>query len=57
MFKNNPIVLKEYVTQHAQGEIFTPSELEQLMLDEAMELIQNQYDHKEGAYELYNLFK
>ena len=27
------------------------------MLDEAMELIQIQFDHKEGAYELYNLFK
>ena len=55
MFKNRQEHLKKIVDEHAQGEVFVPSELEQIMYEESTELIKHRFDHKEGASELHAL--
>jgi len=39
MFKNRPEALAKIVQEHAAGEVFVPSELEQIMYEDALEAI------------------
>ena len=48
----------EYLlSTHAAGDCNTPTELEQIMYEEAKYLIQQYYDNKDGAFDLYNLLQ
>jgi len=53
MFKNEEDELEKIVQSHGQGEVHTPTELEQIMYDESLFLIQKHYDHRLGTQELY----
>lgn len=52
MFKNKEDQLKDLVRQHAEGEVYIPTELESIMQVEAEEIIRHHYDHLEGRQEL-----
>jgi hypothetical protein len=54
-FKNQKDQLENFVNLHSTGECNTPTELEQIMYEEARYLIQHAYDNRDGVYELYNL--
>ena len=47
--------LENLVKKHATGEVSIPTELEQIMLDEAEELIKRRFDNKEGSSEMSTL--
>lgn len=55
MLKNQPEVLNDLVQKHAEGSSDLPSELDAIMLEEATELIKNNFDNKNGAITLYNI--
>ena len=55
MFKNERDLLTSLVRKHAEGEVDIPSELDLIMIDEATELIKNEYDNKQGDIDLYGL--
>jgi len=55
MLKNQPAVLNDLVQKHAAGSSDIPSELDIIMLEEATELIKDNYDNKQGGQELYNM--
>ena len=57
MFKNEKSKLEALVEEHAKGEIFIPTELEEIMYEEARDQIRRKYDHNLGAEELYVLIK
>lgn len=56
-FKNEREELQTILRNHAQGLLDIPTELENMMLDEATELVKREYDHSEGARELDILIK
>ena len=48
MFLNDHQSLEKIVTEHAKGEIYTPCELESIMIKEARLLIKDSFDHVGG---------
>lgn len=56
MFQNDEEALRKIVDRHREGEVSIPTELEQIMLEEAEWLIEEQYDHRQGMIDLAYLF-
>jgi hypothetical protein len=52
LFKNKEEQIKAIYQKHAKGEVNIPTELEVIMLEEAIEKIDKQYDHLEGKNQL-----
>lgn len=57
IFKNEEESLLSALEKHRVGELTTPSELEEIMMKEATELIKNCYDNYNGSIKMYRLVK
>jgi len=57
IFKNEEESLLSALEKHRVGELTTPSELEEIMMKEAIELIKNCYDNYNGSIKMYRLVK
>lgn len=57
IFKNEEDSLLPALEKHRVGELSTPSELEEIMMKEAIELIKNCYDNYNGSIKMYRLVK
>lgn len=55
MFKNKKEELDKLLAEQLKGAVEVPCELEVIMMDEAMQLIEEKYDHLEGSRELHSL--
>lgn len=55
MFKNDPKNLQMIHEAHLKGQVSTPTELEQIMEEDADFEIRKLYDNKKGATELQNI--
>jgi len=55
MFKNKPKVLGQLLKTHAEGEVYIPTELEAMMLEDARYLIRERYDNRIGINDLQAL--
>lgn len=57
MFKNSEDNIQNLFESHSRGNTETPTELEEILEDEAKFYIKKLYDNKRGAAELFNIEK
>ena len=53
MFKNKPAELEQLKKEHAQGRTEIPTELENIMLAEAKEMLRDRLENLEGRLQLH----